>query len=63
MIIFNFLRLKNVKKYRPKQVIRMSNDNVKKNILITIYREVNGILLYQGFPRPTKHPMRSKGCF
>ena len=31
-----------------------------------LYREVRGILLYQGFPRPilpTKHPESGKGCF
>ena len=31
-----------------------------------LYREVKGILLYQGFPRPilpTKHPESGKGCF
>ena len=36
------------------------------NYLQLLYREVKGILLYQGFPRPilpTKHPERKEGCF
>ena len=36
------------------------------NYLQLLYREVQGILLYQGFPRPvlsTKHPVRSVECF
>jgi len=36
------------------------------NYLQLLYREVKGILLYQGFPRPilsTKHPERSEECF
>ena len=40
--------------------------NFTFNYLQLLYREVKGILLYQGFPRPifsTKHPERSEGCF
>ena len=36
------------------------------NYLQLLYREVKGILLYQGFPKPilpTKHPERKEGCF
>ena len=36
------------------------------NYLQLLYREVKGISLCQGFPRPilsTKHHVRSKGCF
>ena len=35
------------------------------NYLQLLYREVKGILPYQGFPRPflsTKHTERSEGC-
>jgi len=35
-------------------------------VLLVIYRETNGILQYQGFPRPilpTKHPERSEESF
>jgi len=40
--------------------------NYFNNYLQLLYREVKGILLYQGFPRPilsTKHPERSEECF
>ena len=40
--------------------------NINDNYLQLLYREVKGILLYQGFPRPmlpTKHPEPSVGCF
>ena len=36
------------------------------NYLQLLYREVKGILLYQGIPRPilsTKHPERGEECF
>ena len=40
--------------------------SIFNNYLQLLYREVKGISLCEGFPRPIlskKHPVRSKGCF
>ena len=46
--------------------LSMSHFTLNISYLQLLYGEVQGILLYQGFPRLillTKHPERSEGCF